>query len=107
MDLAVPERFSQLSSDYSKEKLPFQLIITRNSWPGNDTAINFTYSLVRYEKRITELLVKFEEPGSVSNNNIKDSFEIVFNDSYCFTTVQNISLPTNFRLSGLLPYQDT
>ena len=49
----------------------------------------------------------FEEPITVSNNNIKDSLTIIFNNSRYFTTIQNLSLPLNFKLEGLLPLQVT
>ena len=49
----------------------------------------------------------FEEPLTVSNNNIKDSVTVIFNDSRFFTTIQNLSLPINFKLEGLLPIQET
>ena len=49
----------------------------------------------------------FEEPVTVSNNNMKDSISVIFNDSRYFTTIQNLSLPINYKLEGLLPIQET
>lgn len=51
--------------------------------------------------------IVFEEPVTVSNNNMKDSISVIFNDPRYFTTIQNLSLPINYKLEGLLPIQET